>query len=64
MQVRRLADEVRGAYPRLDVLINNAGGAWAIRRTASSAAATEALHATTSAAHILVQSFCTSEVNL
>lgn len=32
-QVRRLAKEVRGAYPRLDVLVNNAGGTWATRRT-------------------------------
>ncbi len=31
-QVRRLADEVTAAYPRLDVLLNNAGGIWATRR--------------------------------
>ncbi|MEI2732770.1 MAG: SDR family oxidoreductase [Dermatophilaceae bacterium] len=31
-QVRRLADEVTAAYPRLDVLVNNAGGVWATRR--------------------------------
>jgi NAD(P)-dependent dehydrogenase (short-subunit alcohol dehydrogenase family) len=30
-QVRRLAAEVRAAYPRLDVLVNNAGGFWAHR---------------------------------
>jgi NAD(P)-dependent dehydrogenase (short-subunit alcohol dehydrogenase family) len=27
-EVRRLADEVLGAYPRLDVLLNNVGGFW------------------------------------
>jgi NAD(P)-dependent dehydrogenase (short-subunit alcohol dehydrogenase family) len=30
-EVRRLADEVRAAYPRLDVLLNNVGGFWAHR---------------------------------
>jgi retinol dehydrogenase 14 len=29
--VRRLADEVLSAYPRLDVLVNNVGGFWASR---------------------------------
>jgi retinol dehydrogenase 14 len=29
--VRRLATEVLGAYPRLDVLVNNVGGFWATR---------------------------------
>ena len=32
-EVRRLADEVLTAYPRLDVLVNNVGGYWATRRT-------------------------------
>jgi retinol dehydrogenase-14 len=31
-EVRRLADEVLAAYPRLDVLVNNVGGYWATRR--------------------------------
>jgi retinol dehydrogenase 14 len=31
-EVRRLAGEVLGAYPRLDVLVNNVGGFWATRR--------------------------------
>lgn len=31
-EVRRLADEVLTAYPRLDVLLNNVGGFWAHRR--------------------------------
>jgi NAD(P)-dependent dehydrogenase (short-subunit alcohol dehydrogenase family) len=30
-EVRRLAGEVLDAYPRLDVLVNNAGGTWATR---------------------------------
>ncbi len=30
-EVRRLADEVLAAYPRLDVLVNNVGGYWATR---------------------------------
>lgn len=30
-EVRRLADEVKRAYPRLDVLVNNVGGYWAHR---------------------------------
>jgi retinol dehydrogenase 14 len=30
-EVRRLAGEVLVAYPRLDVLVNNAGGFWATR---------------------------------
>ena len=30
-EVRRLADEVLAAYPRLDVLLNNVGGFWARR---------------------------------
>jgi len=32
-EVRRLADEVLAAYPRLDVLVNNVGGYWAHRHT-------------------------------
>ena len=32
-EVRRLAEEVLAAYPRLDVLVNNVGGYWATRRT-------------------------------
>ena len=32
-EVRRLADEVLVAYPRLDVLLNNVGGFWAHRHT-------------------------------
>jgi retinol dehydrogenase 14 len=31
-EVRRLAAEVLGTYPRLDVLVNNVGGFWATRR--------------------------------
>jgi NAD(P)-dependent dehydrogenase (short-subunit alcohol dehydrogenase family) len=31
-EVRRLAAEVKEAYPRLDVLVNNVGGSWAHRR--------------------------------
>jgi retinol dehydrogenase 14 len=31
VEVRRLAAEVLGAYPRLDVLVNNVGGFWATR---------------------------------
>ena len=31
-EVRRLAREVLSAYPRLEVLVNNVGGFWAIRR--------------------------------
>lgn len=31
-EVRRLAHEILGAYPRLDVLVNNVGGFWAHRR--------------------------------
>jgi NAD(P)-dependent dehydrogenase (short-subunit alcohol dehydrogenase family) len=30
-EVRRLADEVLAAYPRLDVLVNNVGGFWGTR---------------------------------
>lgn len=30
-ELRRLADEVLDAYPRLDVLVNNVGGYWATR---------------------------------
>jgi NAD(P)-dependent dehydrogenase (short-subunit alcohol dehydrogenase family) len=30
-EVRRLADEVKAAFPRLDVLLNNVGGYWASR---------------------------------
>src|SRR5688572_15892060 len=30
-EVRRLADAVLAAYPRLDVLVNNVGGFWAHR---------------------------------
>ncbi len=30
-QVRQLAERVRARYPRLDVLVNNAGGAWLTR---------------------------------
>jgi NAD(P)-dependent dehydrogenase (short-subunit alcohol dehydrogenase family) len=32
-EVRRLAQEVLTAYPRLDVLVNNVGGFWASRHT-------------------------------
>lgn len=32
-EVRRLAEEVLAAYPRLDVLVNNVGGYWATRHT-------------------------------
>ena len=32
-EVRRLAQEVLTAYPRLDVLVNNVGGYWATRHT-------------------------------
>jgi retinol dehydrogenase 14 len=32
IEVRRLAAAVLGAYPRLDVLVNNVGGFWAHRR--------------------------------
>ena len=32
-EVRRLAGEVLAAYPRLDVLLHNAGGYWATRHT-------------------------------
>ena len=32
-EVRRLAQEVLAAYPRLDVLVNNVGGYWATRHT-------------------------------
>jgi len=34
-EVRRLADEVLAAYPRLDVLANNVGGFWAHRHVAA-----------------------------
>ena len=34
-QVRRLADEVRDRYPRLDVLLNNAGALFARRETSA-----------------------------
>ena len=30
-EVRRLAAQVAGTYPRLDVLVNNVGGCWAHR---------------------------------
>ena len=30
-EVRRLVAQVLGAYPRLDVLVNNGGGFWAHR---------------------------------
>ena len=30
-EVRRLADEVLAAYPRIDVLLNNVGGFWSHR---------------------------------
>jgi len=30
-ELRRMADEVLSAYPRLDVLVNNVGGFWAHR---------------------------------
>src|SRR5437764_1924104 len=32
-EVRRLASAILGAYPRLDVLVNNVGGFWAHRHT-------------------------------
>ena len=32
-EVRRLSVDVLGAYPRLDVLVNNVGGSWAHRHT-------------------------------
>lgn len=32
-EVRRMADEVLAAYPRLDVLVNNVGGFWSHRHT-------------------------------
>jgi NAD(P)-dependent dehydrogenase (short-subunit alcohol dehydrogenase family) len=32
-EVRRLAEQVSAAYPRLDVLVNNVGGYWATRHT-------------------------------
>jgi len=32
-EIRRLAVDVLDAYPRLDVLVNNVGGAWAHRHT-------------------------------
>lgn len=35
VEVRRLADEVLAAYPRLHVLVNNVGGYWATRHTTS-----------------------------
>jgi len=34
-EVRRLAGEVLGAYPRLDVLLNNVGGFWAHRHVSA-----------------------------
>ena len=32
VEVRRMAGEILGSYPRLDVLVNNVGGFWAHRR--------------------------------
>ena len=34
-EVRRLADEILAAYPRLDVLVNNVGGYWDTRHVTS-----------------------------
>ena len=34
-EIRRMADEVLSAYPRLDVLVNNVGGFWAHRHVTS-----------------------------
>jgi NAD(P)-dependent dehydrogenase (short-subunit alcohol dehydrogenase family) len=34
-EIRRMADEVLSAYPRLDVLVNNVGGFWAHRHMTS-----------------------------
>ena len=34
-QVRRLADELLERLPRIDVLVNNAGGYWSTRRTSA-----------------------------